>query len=387
MPWGWLPSPAFPCADVARSRTLVEFGRRLRQEGISVGPTIASDLAAAADAVGLYSAEDTYYAFRSVCVTSAEQLPRFDRVFVDVFGREDVDPLLATLSERHRTWSIEAAEDGGEGDGEDVVEDTAVVGASSVERLGHKDFAELTPDEAARVRSMIAAMMWRPSAALSRRRRPSRGGDRPDPRRTLSRMVGTDGDLMLPVFTERRIRRRPLLFIADVSGSMERYSEMLLYFAHAARGRLGRLEAFVFSTRLTRITRQLERRSPSEAIGEVAEAVDDWSGGTRIGESIGQFNRQWARRTTTGGPVAVIVSDGWDRGRPELLAEEMARLSRSVHRVVWLNPLASRPGFSPDTRGMKAAMPYVDDFLPAGRFSDLATVVRLLESVPERRAR
>jgi uncharacterized protein len=114
---------------------------------------------------------------------------------------------------------------------------------------------------------------------------------------------------------------------------------------------LGRLEAFVFSTRLTRITRQLQRTSPSEAIAGVSEVVEDWSGGTRIGEAIGRFNREWSRRVGTGGPIAVIVSDGWDRGEPEVLAEEMARLSRSMHRVVWLNPLASRPGFAPETRG------------------------------------
>jgi hypothetical protein len=367
-------------------QVLVEFGRRLRNEGIAVGPTIAADLTAAAEAVGLASAEDTYHAFRAVCVTAADQIPPFDRVFADVFGREAGDPLVAMISDRTRSWSVEAPE-GGEGDGEDMEDELAVVGASWVERLGNKDFAELTSEEAAKVRTMISRMIWRPSDARSRRRRPDRSGDRPDPRRTLSRMVGTEGDLLLPVFTERRIRRRPLLFIADVSGSMERYSEMLLYFAHAARGRLGRLEAFVFSTHLTRITRQLHRRSPSDAIAGVAETVDDWSGGTRIGESLGQFNREWARRVTSGGPVAVIVSDGWDRGKPARLAEEMARLARSVHRVVWLNPLASRPGFSPDTRGMKAAMPYIDDFLAAGRFSDLASVVSLLESVPERRAR
>lgn len=191
----------------------------------------------------------------------------------------------------------------------------------------------------------------------------------------------------MPAFTERRIRRRPLLFIADVSGSMERYSEMLLYFAHAARGRLGRLEAFVFSTRLTRITRQLDRRSPSEAIERVAETVQDWSGGTKIGDALRVFNRRWARRVTAGGPIAIIVSDGWDRGDPEVLGEEIARLRRSVHRVVWLNPLASRPGYSPETRGMKAALPHIDDFLPAGRFNDLASVVALLESIPARRLR
>jgi uncharacterized protein len=369
------------------SLTLVEFGRRLRQEGLAVAPTIAADLAATVDAVGLGSGEDTYHAFRSVCVTSVEQIPTFDRVFREVFGSEPFGGGLAVTAERSRLWSIDAPDDGAEGDADEPGEEGAVTGASLVERLANKDFAELTPAEMAQVRSMIDAMMWRPSLARSRRRRADSRGDRPDPRRTLARMIRTEGDLLLPAFTERRTRRRPLIFIADVSGSMERYSEMLLYFAHAARRRLGRLEAFVFSTRLTRITRQLERRSPSQALASVSEAVQDWSGGTRIGAALAEFNRSWSRRVTTGGPIVVIVSDGWDRGEPEMLAEEMARLSRSVHRIVWLNPLASRPGFAPETRGMQAALPFIDDFLAAGRMSDLATVVDLLESVPQRSRR
>jgi uncharacterized protein with von Willebrand factor type A (vWA) domain len=145
------------------------------------------------------------------------------------------------------------------------------------------------------------------------------------------------------------------------------------------------MEAFVFSTQLTRITRQLLRRDPSAAIADVSRAVSDWSGGTRIGEAIQTFNREWVRRVGSGGPVAVIVSDGWDRGDPELLGAEMARLRRSVHRVVWLNPLAGRSGFSPETRGMQAALPHVDDFLPVSNLVDLATVVDLLESIPARR--
>ena len=366
---------------------LVDFGRRLRSAGLAVGPTIAADLAAAADAVGLASGEDTFHAFRAVCVTSVDELPVFSRVFMETFGWDGPPPGLALIEERPRTWSIEPLDEGGEGDGTNPVDDVEVVGASAVERLAEKDFAELTDEESAQVKAMVAAMVWKPGFAVSRRRRPSRAGDRPDPRRTLAHLAGTEGDLLLPAFSGRKIRRRPLLIIADVSGSMERYSEMLLYFAHAARGHLGRLEAFVFSTSLTRITRELERRSPSEAIARVSDSVHDWSGGTKIGAALGEFNRSWSRRVTSGGPIAVIISDGWDRGEPELLAEEMDRLSRSVHRVVWLNPLASRPGFAPETRGMQAALPYVDDFLAAGKFSDLASVVRLLESIPERRRR
>jgi uncharacterized protein with von Willebrand factor type A (vWA) domain len=163
---------------------------------------------------------------------------------------------------------------------------------------------------------------------------------------------------------------------------MEKYSEMLLYFAHAARALVGTVEAFVFSTHLTRISRQLGRADAAAAIDEVSEAVDDWSSGTKIGTAIADFNRFWSRRVTRGGPITVIVSDGWDRGEPELLAQEMARLRRTVHRIIWLNPLSGRSGFSPETRGMRAALPYVDDFLPAANLNDLRAVVELLESVP-----
>ncbi len=177
------------------------------------------------------------------------------------------------------------------------------------------------------------------------------------------------------------------MVLADVSGSMERYTEMFLHFVHAAQGRLGRVEAFVFATRLTRISRELRQRDASAALRRVGAAVEDWSGGTRIGESIRDFNREWSRRVTRGGAIGLIISDGWDTGDPALLDAEMARFARSVHRVVWLNPLAGRTGYAPETRGMRTVLPYVDDFLPAASLVDLKSVVRLLESVPLHRRR
>ena len=185
--------------------------------------------------------------------------------------------------------------------------------------------------------------------------------------------------------TAAKPRRRPLLVIADVSGSMERYTEMLLYFIHAARGRLGKVEAFVFSTRLSRITRELRHREAAVALSQVGAAVSDWSGGTLIGEAFADFNKQWGRRVTRGGPVAVVISDGWDRGDPAILRKEFGIFARGVHRVVWLNPLAGRSGFEPQTRGMQAVLPFVDDFMPVGNLADLTAVVRLLESVPKRK--
>jgi uncharacterized protein with von Willebrand factor type A (vWA) domain len=166
---------------------------------------------------------------------------------------------------------------------------------------------------------------------------------------------------------------------------MERYTEMLLYFVHAARGRLGKVEAFVFSTGLSRITRELRHRDARVALSHVGLAVHDWSSGTLIGEAFTDFNRSWGRRVTRGGPVAVVISDGWDRGDPDLLRKQFAIFARSVHRVVWLNPLAGRAGFEPQTRGMQAVLPFVDDFMPVGNLADLTAVVRLLESVPKRK--
>ncbi len=362
---------------------LTRFARELRDEGIPLGPGIATELLEVLELVDVTNPEDVYWGMRAVTVRQREHVPIFDRVFIRFFGRDADGSLMAFSPVDPREWRIDAADGAGEGDG-DAVDVSVTVGASSVERLSGKDFSELTPEEENRIKTMIAEMVWAPGDAISRRRKPARSGDLPDMRRTLRSAVGAESDVMRIASTRRKIRKRPVIVIADVSGSMERYSEMLLYFAHAARNRLGRLEAFVFSTRITRITRELERRSPSEAIERVAESVHDWSGGTKIGEAIKTFNHDWSRRVCQGGPIVIVISDGWDRGEPEVLSAEMARLARSVKRVIWVNPLAGRDGYRPETRGMQAALPHVDDFLAGGSFNDLRTLVGLLESVPAR---
>ncbi len=362
---------------------LTRFARELRDEGIPLGPGVATELLDVLELVDVVNAEDVYWGMRAVTVRRREHVPIFDRVFVRFFGQGADGAFVVFDPSQPRDWRIDAAEDGGEGDG-DAVDVSVTVGASNVERLSGKDFSELTPEEENQIKRMIAEMVWAPGDAISRRRRPARGGDLPDMRRTLRSAVGAESDVLRIASTRRKIRKRPVIVIADVSGSMERYSEMLLYFAHAARNRLGRLEAFVFSTRITRITRELERRSPSEAIERVAESVHDWSGGTKIGDAMRTFNHDWSRRVCRGGPIAIIISDGWDRGEPELLSAEMDRLARSVKRVIWVNPLAGREGYRPETRGMQAALPHVDDFLAGGNFNDLRTLVGLLESVPAR---
>jgi uncharacterized protein with von Willebrand factor type A (vWA) domain len=180
----------------------------------------------------------------------------------------------------------------------------------------------------------------------------------------------------------RRVRRpRPIVLICDISGSMERYSRFMLRFAHALRRSGARVEVFVFATRLTRITRQLELRTADAALRRVAERVVDWSGGTRIGECLRELNQRWVRRTVRSGAVVLLVSDGWERGDPVLLAREMATLQRSCYRLIWLDPLASRPGFEPTTVGLRAALPYIDDLVPCASVISLKEMAERLASL------
>lgn len=365
------------------ARNVIHFGRYLRAKGLEVTPPTGMDLLTAAHLLGLDDARDIRAGFRCLVVTRPDQLPVFEEAFDLFFGRGVRRPPTADAESDQMVQSYlpVLAPEGGPGD-EEVRESSEQLGASYSERLGTRDFGDLTPDEISEVRRMIAAMVWRPAEALSRRWVADSRGRRPDMRRTLRNAVGPRSELIELEFRSRKPRRRPLVIIADVSGSMEKYVEMLLYFAHSAPARMGRVETFVFSTRLTRITHELRRRDPAMALRLVAGSVHDWSGGTRIGEALECYNRDWSRRVARGGPIGMIISDGWDRGDPGLLSQEMARFSRSVHRTIWLNPLAGREGYSPETRGLKAALPHVDDFLPAARLTDLVGVVRLLESIP-----
>lgn len=377
----------------AFATNLVHFVRYLRKLGLPVGPDAARDLAAVIEALGLDDRTDLYLGMRACVITRRTQVPLFDEAFDLFFGSgRGRPPDVAFGNPRElpdtpvaRSQMPVLAPVGAAEREEEVVDVGEVAGGSFAERLSHRDFGELSIRELEEVRRLIDRMAWRPADAPSRRWAGGRRGSRPDLRRTMRNVTGPQGDLLPLAMAQRRYRRRPLVVIADISGSMERYTELFLYFIHAAQGRLGRVESFVFATRLSRITRQMRLRNPAQALREVGTRVEDWSSGTRIGAALAEFNRDWSRRVTSGGAIGLIISDGWDTGDPATLEREMARLSRSLHRVIWLNPLAGRPGFAPETRGMRTVLPYVDDFLPAGNLADLRTVVRLLESVPSRR--
>ncbi len=255
---------------------------------------------------------------------------------------------------------------------------------SRAEVLRHRDFEALTEEEMREVRRLIAAM--RIPAARRRSRRYRRGGSaRIDLRRLLRTSLRFDGEPMLLSWRSPRIKPRPLVLLCDISGSMERYTRVVLNFAYAAQRGAERVEAFVFATRLTRITRHLRGQDPNVALDRVLRSVDDWSGGTRIGESIETFNRQFARRVLGHGATVLVISDGWDRGDPADLRTAVARLQRASHRLIWMSPLLGTPDYEPLTIGLQAALPYVDDFVPAHNLASLEALSRLLLDVTERR--
>jgi hypothetical protein len=246
--------------------------------------------------------------------------------------------------------------------------------------VADKDFAECTADEQSRIAAALADLRWTPGERRTRRWIPGRG-PRIDLRRAVAASRRTGGDVATLPRRRRRAVPRALVLLCDVSGSMERYSRMLLLFAHAVMTRRPRVEAFVFSTELTRVTHQLRRRRPGAALAALSQTVSGWSGGTRIGASLGWFNRRWARRVLNGGPVVLMISDGWDRGEPAELGREVARLQRSCHRLVWLNPLLGTENYAPLTRGLQAALPFVDDFLPARTLTNFADLAAHLNAI------
>jgi uncharacterized protein with von Willebrand factor type A (vWA) domain len=257
---------------------------------------------------------------------------------------------------------------------------------SDIELLRDKDFADYSEEERRRARRVMRrlaeAVPSRPSRRTrkARRRGAAPPGGRLDLRETMRASMRTAGDPLERHWREPGERPRPLVLVCDVSGSMEPYARMLLAYMQACVAARRRVEAFVFGTRLTRVTGELRGRDPDASLGRAAGAARDWSGGTRIGEALAELNREHGRRVGRGA-VVVILSDGWDRGEPAQLAAEMARLRRTAHRLVWLNPLAAAEGYAPLTQGMQAALPHADDLLPGNSLASLVALADLMESL------
>jgi uncharacterized protein with von Willebrand factor type A (vWA) domain len=256
---------------------------------------------------------------------------------------------------------------------------------SAAEQLRAKDFGTFTHEEVQQCKELMRRLEWRIEPRRTRRKRTAPKGRMLDMRRVIRRNMRYGGELLRLAYREPHVRRRPLVLLCDISGSMERYSRILLQFAHAIASGLGDVESFVFGTRLTRITRLLRHQDIDDAVSQVAKQVVDWSGGTRIGETLKEFNYRWSRRVMGRSPVVLLISDGWDRGDPQLLGREMSRLQRSCYRLIWLNPLLGNPRYQPLTQGMQAALPHVDDFLPVHNLISLDQLAEKLAALGERR--
>ena len=377
-------------------RNMVLFARLLRALGIGVTPAQVQDWLAAVGHLDLSRRRDFREAARAVLVTRREDLEwfraAFDLFFVARDPREleemDLGMLVQRVTRRVRR-SRSATDDGrGEGEGEEGTGEPEVDRVqtwSDAEVLRRKDFADLEGPELAQVKAMIRGMEWRLDVRATRRRVPARRG-KLDLRRSLRRSLASGGEVVTWARRDRKSKRRPLALLCDISGSMEPYSRILLQFMYVASRGLEKTEAFVFGTRLTRITRQLRHRDVDLALRSVHEEVEDFGGGTRIGEAVHDFNFRWSRRVLGEGAAVLVISDGWDRGDPELLEHEMARLQRSSYRVIWLNPLLGSPRYEPLTRGIRAALPFVDDFLPVHNLQSLEELGRHLRHLaPGRR--
>lgn len=366
---------------------ILDFVQLLRRSGLSVpiGSTMAF-----LEAVGFVGDDlkSIYWAGRATLVHSPVEGALYDHLFrhwilgteTELVSQQSPMPKNLVLD---RDEADEAPAESSEGESDSQ----SVVRFSYTETLRAVDFASMSDEERSETDRLISAMRLRPATRRSRRRRPStRTTGTPDLRRTLRDALRTGGE---PLRRKTRVRTdvlRRVVVIADISGSMASYSRALVRYAHAAVAGRSNVEAFVLGTRLTRLTRDLDTKDPDEAMRRVAESVEDWSGGTRIGEGLRTFNDQWGTKGMARGAIVVILSDGWDRGESELLGTEMARLSRVAHRIVWVNPLKASEGYAPLAKGMAAALPYVDEFIEGHSLESLDELSRVLAG-PDRAVR
>jgi hypothetical protein len=366
---------------------VVTFGRCLREAGLEVGPGRLGDALTGLAEVDVGNPEDVYWTLRTTLVTKVEEIDAFDRAFqawfmrmptaVEARGSEPQPPRRPGDQTMRRE-----TRDGGADEGEETTE----IGWSAHEVLRHKDFATMTPEEFAQLRSLLRDLASRRPHRRSRRLRPHHRGRVVDLRRLVRRSLATGGDPVERVFRRRADVPRKLVVLCDVSGSMEKYTRPLLLFLHAVVGSGSGVEVFAFGTRLTRLTRELRTRDPEKALADAAGRVVDWAAGTRIGDALKAYNDLWGRRALTRGAVVVIVSDGWERDDPKVVAQEMARLSRAAYAVVWVNPLKGHPDYQPLAGGMRAALPYVDRFLSGHNLASLEELADVVTKIERRHA-
>jgi len=359
------------------------FSQRLHEAGMPVTPSQTQHYARSLSLTKPVSRRRLYWTTRAVFVTGFIQVPTFDRVFREVFGSsakgdfddsevelepappkdEEEAPETETddeIESEDSAGGSDLSQGSGSGDDEDESEEIEVpiLSASEEEELSEKHFSALASHELAALYRLMVRLDLATPVRRTRRRKRGRHGEHMDMRRTLRNSLKTGGDPIKLARRRRRVQKRKLVLLCDISGSMEPYARAYLQFLHCARASGPDHEAFVFATRLTRLTKQLAGRNPQRAIRRATESVEDWSSGTRIGDALKSFNDRYGRRGMARGSVIVILSDGWERGEPEMVSREMERLARLAYRIVWVNPRVSAPGFQPKAGGLVAALPF-----------------------------
>jgi uncharacterized protein with von Willebrand factor type A (vWA) domain len=363
-------------------RMAVAFVRMLRRAGLGVPVGSALAYSEALAATGVEERSRVYWAGRATLVRRPEDFPTYDRIFAAFWAGRERASIEAAADQVVIELDEPAPDEEGEAppSGEDHDQArTITVRYSPTETLREKDFAACTPEELAETRRLMAELHMAAARRRSRRmQRSTRRRGRPDARRTVRSALRSGGEPLRRAHLEASWRPRRVVLLVDVSGSMEPYARSLLRFLHVAVTGRGKVEAFALGTRLTRLTRELSRHDPDAALTAAAGAVPDWSGGTRLGQGLRAFNDRYGVRGMARGAIVVILSDGWDRGEPEELADEMSRLQRVAHRIVWVNPLKATPGYAPLARGMAAALPYVDSFVEGHSLASLEALAEVI---------
>lgn len=382
-----------------RPEASVKFVRELRAHGLAIPVQASVNYADALDVMSRSKLSEVYWAGRVTLLSNPKDIPVYDEVFQRYWGRFwGADGMMVEIEQEQLAVGYDMEddlEDSSEEESEQAEDDTydatedgpaeiIAVRYSRAEVLADKDFSQCTPEELAEMTSLFAQLRLGGAKVLSRRLRPSLHARGPlDIRQTVSRGLRTSGELLRWYHAQPRERLRRLVLLVDVSGSMASYARALLRFTHAAVAARRRTEVFAMGTRLTRLTRELTTHDPDAALAGAAEAVLDWSGGTRLGDALAEFNTRWGIPGMARGAVVVILSDGWDRGDPDAISEQMTRLQRAAHKLIWVNPLKATPDYAPLARGMAAALPYVDHFVSGHSFNALQELAEIICSEAE----
>lgn len=385
--------------DGRMADNIVYFARALRKAGLRVGPASVKDAIEAVLAAGIGSRDDFYWTLHAVLVTRREDHETFDEAFRLFWkSRELIEKMLAMFSpvapdkrEKAKPRAAESRVADALFEGhrkhqpvQDMpeIEVDARFTVSGNELLRGKDFAQMNASEMADAKRAISELRLPFDLVRTRRFKPDSRGGRIDPRAMMRMAARTGGELVLPKFRSPREVHPPLVVLADISGSMSQYTRIFLHFLHALTEKRRRVPAFVFGTRLTNLTRQMRHRDPDVALADCSAAVKDWSGGTRIGDALGDFNRLWSRRVLGQGAVVLLITDGLERDDVGGLSAEMERLHKSCRRLIWLNPLLRFDGFEAKARGVRTMLPHVDEFRAVHNLDALADLCASLDRRP-----